>query len=195
LTTLLRLPRASLPLVFASASYVAAVAAVFAVDDPAVAPSLLLAIPIAVFTCAVGLHAGVVAAVIAMLAVIVHWETSDLSLGAAAYLTRGIAFSSIPALIVWARQSRSPASDDGPASEPARIDSATRAAMGLSRRELQVLQLVALGHTNPEIAAQLYISVRTVEGHRARVQRKLGCSGRAELVRYALQRKLIGTQA
>ncbi len=61
----------------------------------------------------------------------------------------------------------------------------------LTERELEVLRLVALGHTNTEIAKQMYISPRTVETHRANLQRKLGVSGRPELVRYALQRGVI----
>ena len=61
----------------------------------------------------------------------------------------------------------------------------------LSEREIEVLRLIALGHTNGEIAEQLYLSVRTVETHRARIQQKLGVSSRAELVRYALDHDLI----
>jgi two-component system response regulator NreC len=56
---------------------------------------------------------------------------------------------------------------------------------GLSPRELEVLGLIALGHTNGEIASRLYLSVRTVESHRARIQGKTGCSSRAQLVAYA----------
>ena len=62
----------------------------------------------------------------------------------------------------------------------------------LSEREVEVLRLIALGHTNTEIAQQLYLSVRTVETHRAHIQQKLRVSSRAELVRYALQRRLVG---
>ena len=61
----------------------------------------------------------------------------------------------------------------------------------LSEREVEVLRLIALGHTNSEIAAQLYLSVRTVETHRSHIQQKLRVSTRAELVRYALQRGLV----
>jgi len=61
----------------------------------------------------------------------------------------------------------------------------------LSDRELEVLRLIALGHTNNEIAEQLYLSVRTVESHRAHIQQKLGLSTRSELVRYAIERGLI----
>jgi two-component system response regulator NreC len=62
---------------------------------------------------------------------------------------------------------------------------------GLTPRELEVLRLIALGHTNVQIAADLFLSVRTVETHRANLQGKLGVSGRAELVRCALERELI----
>lgn len=61
----------------------------------------------------------------------------------------------------------------------------------LSDREREVLRLLALGHTNQEIAKQLYISVRTAETHRAHIMRKLRLSSRAELVRYALAQRLL----
>jgi len=61
----------------------------------------------------------------------------------------------------------------------------------LSERELDVLRLIALGHTNAEIAEQLFLSVRTVETHRSHIQQKLRLSSRSELVRYALARGLV----
>ncbi len=61
----------------------------------------------------------------------------------------------------------------------------------LSEREREVLRLLALGHTNQEIAKQLYISVRTAETHRAHIMQKLRLSNRAELVRYALAQGLL----
>jgi two-component system response regulator NreC len=61
----------------------------------------------------------------------------------------------------------------------------------LSQREVEVLRLIALGHTNAEIAGRLYLSVRTVESHRAHIQQKLRLGTRAELVRYALDRGLL----
>jgi two-component system response regulator NreC len=61
----------------------------------------------------------------------------------------------------------------------------------LSPRELEVVRLIALGHTNPEIAEQLHVSVRTVETHRSHAQRKTGAGSRAELVRYALDHGLL----
>ncbi len=57
----------------------------------------------------------------------------------------------------------------------------------LTPREVDILRLIALGHTNGEIAKQLYLSVRTVETHRAHIQQKLRRTNRAELVKYALE--------
>jgi two-component system response regulator NreC len=61
----------------------------------------------------------------------------------------------------------------------------------LSDREREILRLLALGHTNQEIARRLYISVRTAESHRAHIMQKLRLSTRAELVRYALSHGLL----
>ena len=61
----------------------------------------------------------------------------------------------------------------------------------LSEREREVLHLLALGHTNQEIADMLFISVRTAETHRAHIMRKLGLTTRAELVRYAIAEGLL----
>ncbi|MCD6014740.1 MAG: two component transcriptional regulator, LuxR family [Solirubrobacterales bacterium] len=64
-------------------------------------------------------------------------------------------------------------------------------ANGLSEREVEILRLIALGHTNTEIAEQLFLSVRTVESHRAHIQQKLKLNKRSDLVRYALERGLL----
>ncbi|WP_210490922.1 response regulator transcription factor [Patulibacter sp. SYSU D01012] len=61
----------------------------------------------------------------------------------------------------------------------------------LTPREMEVLRLIALGHTNTAIGEQLFLSVRTVESHRAHIQQKLRRSSRAELVRYALDHGLL----
>jgi two-component system response regulator NreC len=63
----------------------------------------------------------------------------------------------------------------------------------LSAREIEVLRLIALGHTSVEIARKLHLSPRTIETHRTRIHRKLALSSRAELVRYALGRGLLKT--
>jgi two-component system, NarL family, response regulator NreC len=62
---------------------------------------------------------------------------------------------------------------------------------GLTNRETEVLKLIALGHTNAEVAQHLYLSVRTVETHRSHIQQKLRLSTRAQLVRYTLDHDLL----
>ena len=62
----------------------------------------------------------------------------------------------------------------------------------LSERERDVLQLLALGHTNQEMGKKLYVSVRTVDTHRAHIMRKLDLDTHAELVLFALAHRLIG---
>jgi two-component system, NarL family, response regulator NreC len=62
----------------------------------------------------------------------------------------------------------------------------------LTPREVEVLRLIALGHTSVETARKLHLSPRTVETHRAHIHSKLGLGTRAELVRYALRRGLLG---
>jgi two-component system response regulator NreC len=62
---------------------------------------------------------------------------------------------------------------------------------GLTPREIDVLRLVAAGHTNPEIAEKLVISIRTVETHRAAIHRKLGTTSRAEVVTFAREHGLV----
>jgi two-component system, NarL family, response regulator NreC len=64
----------------------------------------------------------------------------------------------------------------------------------LSDREHEVLRLLALGHTNQEIAEMLFLSVRTVETHRAHIMQKLRLTTRAELVRYAIDTGLLEEQ-
>jgi two-component system response regulator NreC len=72
------------------------------------------------------------------------------------------------------------------------VDSVAAALEDLSERERDVLQLLALGYTNQEIGKKLYISVRTVDTHRAHIMRKLRLETRAELVLFALAHGLIG---
>ena len=76
----------------------------------------------------------------------------------------------------------------------ARLDAVDRALTEnkLTPREVEVLRLIALGHTSVEMGQQLGLSPRTVETHRAHIHKKLGLSSRAELVRYALRRGLLG---
>lgn len=64
----------------------------------------------------------------------------------------------------------------------------------LTEREVEVLKLVALGHTNAEISQKLYLSVRTVESHRAHIQRKAGRASRSELVAYAREHGMLDSE-
>jgi two-component system response regulator NreC len=77
-----------------------------------------------------------------------------------------------------ARLAAEPATPDGPPDD-------------LSARELEVLRLIALGHTNSEIASRLYLSVRTVESHRSHIQQKTRRTSRADLVAYARDHNLL----
>jgi len=61
----------------------------------------------------------------------------------------------------------------------------------LTHREIEVLKLIAQGHTNRQVGEMLNLSMRTVESHRANLMAKLGISSRVELVRYALQHSLL----
>ena len=63
----------------------------------------------------------------------------------------------------------------------------------LTKRELEVLKLLVLGYTNSQIGERLFISKRTVETHRTNIMTKLGLKSRAELVRFAIDNKLINT--
>ena len=111
-----------------------------------------------------------------------------LRLGAAGYLPKEAAEGQL-------REAIRVACEGGTYLEPqlgARLAAvATRKPPELSGRELEVLQLIARGHTNREIAERLFLSVRTIESHRARLQRKLELTRRSELVEYALERGLV----
>jgi two-component system response regulator NreC len=74
----------------------------------------------------------------------------------------------------------------------ARFEALRRSVTGdeLTSREVEVLRLIALGHTGVEIAGKLHISRHVMESHRARIHSKLGLATRAELVSYALGRSL-----
>jgi two-component system response regulator NreC len=75
--------------------------------------------------------------------------------------------------------------------ELARSAAGAESSQPLSPRELEVLRLIGLGHTNAEIGARLALGVRTIETHRSHIQRKLGLTTRAELVAYALSHGLL----
>lgn len=72
-----------------------------------------------------------------------------------------------------------------------RLNKQNKSGALLTSREQNVVQLIAEGHTNKAISSILKLSVKTVETHRASAMRKLGMSSTAELVRYAIRKKLV----
>ena len=112
-----------------------------------------------------------------------------LQAGAIGYVLKEAADSELVRAVRMAAEGKTYLQPDVGARLAAEGDSADN----LSQREIEVLKLIALGHTNGEIAGELVLSVRTVESHRLHIQQKLGRTSRAELVRYALDRGLVDT--
>ncbi len=119
--------------------------------------------------------------------------------GASGYVLKEAADTEVVAAVrEVARGGRYVSSELGARLVVGEVDAARRAEENpLSNRERQVLRLLALAYTNQEIAAQLYVSTRTVETHRAHIMHKLRLQSRAELVRYAIAQGLLdnGTDA
>ena len=114
-----------------------------------------------------------------------------LQAGASGYVLKEAAHEELLRAIEAARQGRTyvdPAVGARLASEPAHPPGRPD---GISDREAEVLERIALGETNAEVAAVLQISVRTVETHRAHIQQKTGCTSRSELVRYAREHGVV----
>jgi two-component system response regulator NreC len=114
-----------------------------------------------------------------------------LAAGAVGFVLKDLADSDLPQAVRAAAQGEEYVSPR----VAARLDALHRALSEdkLTSREVEVLRLIALGHTSVEIARKLHLSPRTVETHRARIHGKLGLATRAELVRYALGRGLLRT--
>ena len=118
------------------------------------------------------------------------WVRRALTAGAAGYLSKRASDRELAAAI------RRVASGEGYV-EPSLgarlvVDNSQSAVEALSERERDVLQLLALGYTNQEIAGRLFISVRTVDTHRAHIMLKLALETRAELVMFSLAHGVIG---
>jgi two-component system response regulator NreC len=113
-----------------------------------------------------------------------------LTAGAAAFVAKDLADVELPEAIRAVAKGEQYVSP-GVAS---RLDALHRALTDnkITQREVEVLRLIAFGHTSVEIARMLHLSPRTIETHRAHIHKKLGLATRAELVRYALRRGLIG---
>jgi two-component system response regulator NreC len=113
-----------------------------------------------------------------------------LAAGALGYVTKELADEELPPAVRAAARGEEFVSPRVAARLDALHSSLTDDA--LTPREVEVLRLIALGHTSVEVARKLHLSPRTVETHRANIHRKLEFSTRAELVRYALRRGLLG---
>jgi DNA-binding CsgD family transcriptional regulator len=155
--------------------------------------NLLYAMPIMLIALVYGGRAGVIASVVAVCLMVLWSVLQHPGIGAVGFATRAFIFLIIPLTVGLARKSVAPAPLQSP--DPFQPPAAKAApSKSLTRRELEVLGLLAAGHTNAEIADKLVLSVRTIESHRASMQRKLGRPSRPELVRYALTRGLLPSE-
>jgi DNA-binding NarL/FixJ family response regulator len=118
------------------------------------------------------------------------WVRRALSAGAAGYLPKRASDRELVEAI--RRVARGEGYVDPDLGAKLVVDAASPALAPLSDRECDALHLLALGHTNQEIAARLFISVRTVDTHRAHIMLKLSLASRAELVMFALANGVIG---
>jgi DNA-binding CsgD family transcriptional regulator len=164
----------------------------FAVEKPHSGILHLHAVPIAIFALQIGIMGGLSATACSLSTMFVWAEVEGVELLLLDYMSGAVPFLLVVFLCQIALRRRHDR-DQGETTveiarlQPARLDPTTE----LTSRESEVLGLLALGYTNREIAEQLVLSVRTVESHRARIQRKLSISSRAELVRHAVDRDLL----
>jgi len=177
-----------------TAAAVALFAVVFAlavaVEHPRPGILHLHAVPVAVLAVQLGILAGLSAVAASMSLMFVWAEMEGAELLAIDYLAGAVPFLVVVflcQLVTAGVIRRGKLSSKASPIERLR----TRNAPELTEREKDVLGLLALGHTNREAAEQLFLSVRTVESHRARIQQKLRISSRAELVRYAVDHDLV----
>jgi two-component system, NarL family, response regulator NreC len=110
--------------------------------------------------------------------------------GAAGYVLREAAIAELPTAVRTVAMGRSYLDPQLGAELAGEADASVNG-VRLTGRETEILRLVALGHTNAEIAEMLFLSVRTIDSHRAHIQRKLETRTRAGLVREALARGLL----
>lgn len=123
---------------------------------------------------------------------------SAMSAGAAGYVVKKVAGSELHSAIRAVQSGRTFVDltrDVGPAQRPVpgKVGKRRRPPKDLSRREREVLRLLAQGHSNQQVADQLRVSVKTVETYRTRLREKLGLKGRAELYRFAAESGILDT--
>ena len=120
-----------------------------------------------------------------------EFARAALRAGALGYVLKDAADAELLAAVSLASAGRSYVNPELGAKLAAAPLQADRQPDGLSPRELEVLRLIALGHTNAEIAGALTLSVRTVESHRAHIHQKVQLRTRADLVAYARDHGLL----
>jgi len=111
--------------------------------------------------------------------------------GAAGYVLKEAADTELISAVRLAAQDRTYLTPQLGARLAAKSPAATGPPDDLTAREVEVLRLIALGHTNSEIASTLHLSVRTIESHRAHIQHKTRLTNRADLVAYARDHDLL----
>jgi DNA-binding CsgD family transcriptional regulator len=162
----------------------------FVVEKPHSGILHLHAVPIAIIALQIGIMGGLGAAACSLSLMFVWAEVEGIELLLFDYMSGAVLFVLVVFLCQAAfrrRHDRDETAAQVTRLQPVPLDPAKE----LTGRESEVLGLLALGHTNREIAEQLVLSIRTVESHRARIQRKLSISSRAELVRHAVERDLL----
>jgi two-component system response regulator NreC len=120
-----------------------------------------------------------------------EYARQALQAGASGYVIKEAAAQDLVAAVRDAAAGRAYVSPHLAARMALTPEASEQAPDGLTQREREILSLLATGHTNAEVAERLYLSVRTVETHRAHIPRKTGCAPRAELFRYALAHELV----
>lgn len=152
-------------------------------DSPAIV--LLFMAPVVLISVTRGAAAGFASATLAVTLAALSAEVRGVQPEPIDFVARAFAFYAIP-LTIWL--GRLEAQEVAPSVKEA---SATRTSYALTRREREILALLAAGHTNAEMAEKLVLSVRTIESHRASLRRKLGPHSREELVQKALRSGLL----
>ena len=117
-----------------------------------------------------------------------------LAAGATGHVVKDAESSELLAAIRAVHRGRTFVHTPSEVADGAPVASATMAVPPLSRRERQVLELLARGHTNREVAQRLSLSVKTIETYRSRLNDKLGLESRADLVRLAMDLGLLTTR-
>lgn len=114
-----------------------------------------------------------------------------LTLGARGYVLKRTASKELASALRAVAQGKihiDPAIDASIVDGEIKVHNSDNAVELLSERDLEILKLVARGHTNKELASRMHLSVKTIEGYKAKINAKLGLSSRAEMVEYALKR-------